>query len=224
MLNERGITVGGTAVDGRSPAGATVDSPRSSPLRCRHRRRDARQQRQQHRRDAREGTRVRTTAAPARARPGWRSSSARSPVGRSTPRAMVLADGSGLSPDNRATCTALLTVLQRSDPDGPIGTGLPDRRSDRHAGRHLRRSSDRRTPARQDRHAEQPAVQRGSARREGARRLRRRRRRQRGRVRPGAQRTDDLRPERVPTGVERGSPMCWSTYPSGPTPAELGLR
>ena len=38
---------------------------------------------------------------------------------------IVLADGSGLSPDNRATCTALLTVLQRSDPDGPIGTGLP---------------------------------------------------------------------------------------------------
>ena len=38
---------------------------------------------------------------------------------------IVLADGSGLSPDNRVTCTALLTVLQRSDPDGPIGTGLP---------------------------------------------------------------------------------------------------
>ncbi len=38
---------------------------------------------------------------------------------------MVFADGSGLSPDNRVTCTALLSVLQRSDPTGPIGAGLP---------------------------------------------------------------------------------------------------
>ena len=38
---------------------------------------------------------------------------------------MVFADGSGLSPDNRVTCTALLSVLQRSEPDGAIGTGLP---------------------------------------------------------------------------------------------------
>lgn len=38
---------------------------------------------------------------------------------------IVLADGSGLSPDNRVTCTALLTVLQRFDADGPMGAGLP---------------------------------------------------------------------------------------------------
>jgi D-alanyl-D-alanine carboxypeptidase/D-alanyl-D-alanine-endopeptidase (penicillin-binding protein 4) len=38
---------------------------------------------------------------------------------------MVFADGSGLSPDNRVTCTALLSVLQRSDPTGAIGAGLP---------------------------------------------------------------------------------------------------
>lgn len=38
---------------------------------------------------------------------------------------MVFADGSGLSPQNRATCTALLSVLQRYDPAGPIGSGLP---------------------------------------------------------------------------------------------------
>jgi serine-type D-Ala-D-Ala carboxypeptidase/endopeptidase (penicillin-binding protein 4) len=36
-----------------------------------------------------------------------------------------LADGSGLSPDNLATCSALLSVLQRSAPDRPIGSGLP---------------------------------------------------------------------------------------------------
>jgi serine-type D-Ala-D-Ala carboxypeptidase/endopeptidase (penicillin-binding protein 4) len=38
---------------------------------------------------------------------------------------MVFADGSGLSPDNQATCTAMLAVLQRSSPDGAIGSGLP---------------------------------------------------------------------------------------------------
>jgi D-alanyl-D-alanine carboxypeptidase/D-alanyl-D-alanine-endopeptidase (penicillin-binding protein 4) len=38
---------------------------------------------------------------------------------------IVLVDGSGLSADNRTTCAALLTVLQRSDPTGPLGTGLP---------------------------------------------------------------------------------------------------
>jgi serine-type D-Ala-D-Ala carboxypeptidase/endopeptidase (penicillin-binding protein 4) len=38
---------------------------------------------------------------------------------------MVFADGSGLSPDNLATCTAMLAVLQRASPDGPIGSGLP---------------------------------------------------------------------------------------------------
>jgi D-alanyl-D-alanine carboxypeptidase/D-alanyl-D-alanine-endopeptidase (penicillin-binding protein 4) len=38
---------------------------------------------------------------------------------------IVLADGSGLSPDNRLTCDALLSILQRSPADGPIGAGLP---------------------------------------------------------------------------------------------------
>ncbi|MGH9135327.1 MAG: D-alanyl-D-alanine carboxypeptidase/D-alanyl-D-alanine endopeptidase, partial [Ilumatobacteraceae bacterium] len=37
---------------------------------------------------------------------------------------VVLADGSGLSLDNRITCSILLTVLQRSGFDGPIGQGL----------------------------------------------------------------------------------------------------
>ena len=38
---------------------------------------------------------------------------------------IVLADGSGLSLDNRLTCDALITVLQRSGFDSPIGAGLP---------------------------------------------------------------------------------------------------
>ena len=38
---------------------------------------------------------------------------------------IVLVDGSGLSLDNRLTCQALLTVLQRTGFDTPIGQGLP---------------------------------------------------------------------------------------------------
>jgi D-alanyl-D-alanine carboxypeptidase/D-alanyl-D-alanine-endopeptidase (penicillin-binding protein 4) len=39
--------------------------------------------------------------------------------------AVVIDDGSGLGLGNRLTCSALLTVLQRSTPDGPLGAGLP---------------------------------------------------------------------------------------------------
>lgn len=38
---------------------------------------------------------------------------------------LVMGDGSGLSLDNRLTCDALLAVLQRSPIDGPIGSALP---------------------------------------------------------------------------------------------------
>jgi len=38
---------------------------------------------------------------------------------------IVLADGSGLSLDNRLTCDAILTVLQRTGFESPIGQGLP---------------------------------------------------------------------------------------------------
>jgi serine-type D-Ala-D-Ala carboxypeptidase/endopeptidase (penicillin-binding protein 4) len=38
---------------------------------------------------------------------------------------IVLVDGSGLSPDNRLTCDAVLTVLQRTGFESPIGQGLP---------------------------------------------------------------------------------------------------
>jgi D-alanyl-D-alanine carboxypeptidase/D-alanyl-D-alanine-endopeptidase (penicillin-binding protein 4) len=38
---------------------------------------------------------------------------------------IVLSDGSGLSLDNRITCSALLAVLQRFTPDSTFGAGLP---------------------------------------------------------------------------------------------------
>jgi D-alanyl-D-alanine carboxypeptidase/D-alanyl-D-alanine-endopeptidase (penicillin-binding protein 4) len=38
---------------------------------------------------------------------------------------LALADGSGLSPDNRTTCAALAEVLARYDLDSPVGQGLP---------------------------------------------------------------------------------------------------
>jgi D-alanyl-D-alanine carboxypeptidase/D-alanyl-D-alanine-endopeptidase (penicillin-binding protein 4) len=38
---------------------------------------------------------------------------------------VVLADGSGLSLDNRITCAALAAVVERYDSDSPIGEGLP---------------------------------------------------------------------------------------------------
>jgi D-alanyl-D-alanine carboxypeptidase/D-alanyl-D-alanine-endopeptidase (penicillin-binding protein 4) len=39
--------------------------------------------------------------------------------------AIVLGDGSGLSLANRLTCDALLSVLQRFDADGALGAGMP---------------------------------------------------------------------------------------------------
>jgi serine-type D-Ala-D-Ala carboxypeptidase/endopeptidase (penicillin-binding protein 4) len=38
---------------------------------------------------------------------------------------VLLVDGSGLSRANRVTCTTLVGVLNQSDPDDPIGAGLP---------------------------------------------------------------------------------------------------
>jgi D-alanyl-D-alanine carboxypeptidase/D-alanyl-D-alanine-endopeptidase (penicillin-binding protein 4) len=38
---------------------------------------------------------------------------------------ILLADGSGLSLDNRLTCDAILTVLQRTGFESPVGQGLP---------------------------------------------------------------------------------------------------
>jgi len=124
MLSERGVSVAGTAVAGTAPATAVeVAAIESAPLSeiigemlgnsdnntaelvVKELGFD----------DSGAGTREAGLAVIERTLAGWSVDT--SP--------MVFADGSGLSPDNRATCTALLSVLQRSDPDGPIGAGLP---------------------------------------------------------------------------------------------------
>ena len=124
MLNERGITVGGTGTTGSSPAGATeLASIQSAPLS------DIVAEmlgnsdnntaemlvKELGFHESAAGEREAGLAVITSALTGWAVDTT----------SVVLADGSGLSPDNRVTCTALLTVLQQSDPDGPIGTGLP---------------------------------------------------------------------------------------------------
>ena len=124
MLNERGITVGGTATAGPAPAGTTeIASIQSAPMS------DIVAEML--------GNSDNNTAEMLVKELGFHESAAGAReaglavvTSKLTEWAVdttgiVLADGSGLSADNRVTCTALLTVLQRSDPDGPIGTGLP---------------------------------------------------------------------------------------------------
>ena len=38
---------------------------------------------------------------------------------------LLLVDGSGLSRDNRVTCQAVLALMQRGEPDDPLGAALP---------------------------------------------------------------------------------------------------
>ena len=123
-MNDRGITVAGTATTGVSPAGATeVASIQSAPMT------DIVAEmlgnsdnntaemlvKELGYHESATGGREAGLAVVTDALAGWAVDTTE----------IVLADGSGLSADNRVTCTALLTVLQRSDPDGPIGTGLP---------------------------------------------------------------------------------------------------
>ncbi len=124
MLFERGIAVGGTATTGTAPAGATeLASVQSAPMSdivaemlgnsdnntaemlVKELGFD----------DAGIGGREAGLAVIDRSLTGWSVDTT----------SMVLADGSGLSPDNRVTCTALLTVLEQGDPTSPMGTGLP---------------------------------------------------------------------------------------------------
>ena len=124
LLNDRGITVAGTATTGVSPAGATeVASIQSAPMT------DIVAEmlgnsdnntaemlvKELGYHESATGGREAGLAVVTDSLAGWAVDTTE----------IVLADGSGLSADNRVTCTALLTVLQRSDPDGPIGTGLP---------------------------------------------------------------------------------------------------
>ncbi len=124
MLNERGITVGGTGTTGTSPAGASeIASIQSAPLSAivgemlgnSDNNTAEMLVKELGHHDGGVGEREAGLAVIENALTEWAVDTS----------AIVLADGSGLSPDNRVTCTALLTVLQRSDPDGPIGSGLP---------------------------------------------------------------------------------------------------
>jgi D-alanyl-D-alanine carboxypeptidase/D-alanyl-D-alanine-endopeptidase (penicillin-binding protein 4) len=124
MLTERGITVGGEAVAGTAPANPVeLAAIESAPLTDVVGEMLANSDNNTAEllvkelgfADAGTGTREAGLAVIARTLAEWSIDTA----------PMVFADGSGLSPDNRATCTALLSVLQRSSPEGPIGAGLP---------------------------------------------------------------------------------------------------
>ena len=124
MLTERGITVGGAAVSGVAPTSSVeLASIQSAPLTDVVGEMLANSDNNTAEllvkelgfADSGAGTREAGLAVIERTLAEWAVDTA----------PMVFADGSGLSPDNRATCTALLSVLQRSDPDGPIGAGLP---------------------------------------------------------------------------------------------------
>ena len=124
MLTERGIVVGGSAVAGVAPVpGVELASITSAPLGDVVGEMLANSDNNTAEMlvkelgfaDAGTGTREAGLAVIARTLAEWAIDT----------EVMVFADGSGLSPDNRVTCTALLSVLQRSEPDGAIGAGLP---------------------------------------------------------------------------------------------------
>ncbi len=124
MLEERGVDVSGSATTGGAPeTAAPIASIQSAPLT------DVVAEmlgnsdnntaelivKELGFDDAGAGTREAGLAGVERTLAGWA-------VGTEP---LSLVDGSGLSPDNRVTCTALLAVLARSDADGPIGSALP---------------------------------------------------------------------------------------------------
>jgi len=124
MLDERGVSVAGSAVAGTAPATAvevaTIESaPLSDVVGEMLGNSDNNTAEMMVKElgfdDTGIGTREAGLAVIERTLAGWSVDTA----------PMVFADGSGLSPENRATCTALLSVLQRSEPDGPMGAGLP---------------------------------------------------------------------------------------------------
>ena len=201
LLAERGVTVSGGTGVGQAPADATeLASIQSLPL-TDVVARDAHQQRQQHSRADGQGDRTLRRPGPARAMPGLGVMATTLASWGLDMTGVVLADGSGLSLDNRITCPIMLEVLQRTGFDGPIGQGLAIAGQTGTLVDVFTESGGRRPTARQDRHAQQPAVQRGSTGGEGARRIPPRRWWRGGRVRDDPQRSDDLRSERVPPAV-----------------------
>jgi D-alanyl-D-alanine carboxypeptidase/D-alanyl-D-alanine-endopeptidase (penicillin-binding protein 4) len=124
MLDERGITVGGAATSGVAPTTAVeLGAIQSAPLADIVGEMLANSDNNTAEMlvkeigfdDSATGTREAGLGVIERTLGGWEINTG----------PMEFADGSGLSPDNRATCTAMLAVLQRSSPDGVIGSGLP---------------------------------------------------------------------------------------------------
>ncbi len=124
MLEARGVDVGGAAASGPAPAGATtiasIDSAPMSDVVAEML-----------------GNSDNNTAEMLVKELGYSASAAGTrEAGLAVVRAqlvewgvdvapIVLVDGSGLSVDNRLTCDAILTVLQRTGFESPIGQGLP---------------------------------------------------------------------------------------------------
>ncbi len=124
LLNERGISVGGSATSGAAPADgtvlATIDSaPMSSIVGEMLANSDNNTAELLMKEIGYTGEGVGTREA------GGRVMSATLAEWGIDTTSIVLSDGSGLSLDNRLTCAALLAILQRSAPDGPLGSGLP---------------------------------------------------------------------------------------------------
>ena len=128
LLRDRGIAVAATAAPApRPPTRRAGDGHLAAAVR--HRQRDAGHQRQPDRRDAGEGDRRRQSRSKGTRGRGLQAIGARFVEWGVPAEQFVLADGSGLSRENRLTCDGLLRVLQRGSSTDVVGTGLarPDR-------------------------------------------------------------------------------------------------
>jgi D-alanyl-D-alanine carboxypeptidase/D-alanyl-D-alanine-endopeptidase (penicillin-binding protein 4) len=124
LLNERGITVAGSATSGIAPAGGTVvasidSAPMSSIVGEMLANSDNNTAELTVKEIGLVGEGVGSREA------GLRIMTAKLAEWGIDTTPIVLADGSGLSLDNRITCSALLTILQRFSPDSALGSGLP---------------------------------------------------------------------------------------------------
>ena len=138
---------------------------------------------------------------------------------------VVLADGSGLSNDNRATCNAFVDVLAAQRAHRSARRRPARRRRVGHAGGRVHRVGGDRAVAGQDRHARQRAVQRRSAGGEDAVGLPPRSRAA-GPIEFSLllNATGTLTDQSVYRPIWDAFVDVLATYPAGPTPAELGPR
>lgn len=124
LLNERGITVGGTATSGPAPIDGTVlasidSAPMSAIVEEMLANSDNNTAELLMKEIGHVGEGVGSREA------GGRVMAATLASWGIDTSSVVLSDGSGLSLDNRITCSALLSILQRYTPDSVFGRGLP---------------------------------------------------------------------------------------------------